>query len=73
VKKLDIVHHKFIMIFLMLVVFVVGVYFGVMLMGNGPNSMLVLLFGLVFLHTVILYVLFTQLVHIQDALGGKKK
>ena len=73
-KRLDVVHHKCIMILLMVLVFVVGAFVGVRVSSIGTDSMLVMLFAFLLLHSMLLYVIFTQLVHLDDHVKrGKKK
>ncbi len=59
------------MALLVLVVFVIGVLFGVHIIGaSGSEAMLVLVFALSFLNSVLLYVLFTQILHVRDDIAS---
>jgi 2-phospho-L-lactate transferase/gluconeogenesis factor (CofD/UPF0052 family) len=60
------------MLLLAVVVLVVGVLFGVKVLAvSGTDGTLVLLFGMLFLNTMLLYVVFTQLVHVRDDIASK--
>ncbi|MDD9953827.1 MAG: hypothetical protein OXR66_05825 [Candidatus Woesearchaeota archaeon] len=73
-KQLDIAHHKFIMLCFVLLVFLTGVFFGVKLSSlAGQEGMLVLIFGLSFLSIIMLFLIFTQVVHVHDLVRRKKK
>ena len=66
--RLDIYHHHVIAILLVLLVFVSGVFFGVKLSGatRGTDGMIIIVFSLCFLTIVMLFLLFTQIIHIRD-------
>ncbi len=71
-KQLDVMHHKFIMILLIVVMFVIGIYVGVRLVSLGTERVLVILFSFLLVQSVLLYIVFTQLVHVQDVLKRRK-
>lgn len=73
-KQLDIVHHKFIGLVIILVVLITGIIFGVRISGaTGTDGMLILLFGMVFLIVVMEFITFTQLLHVRDELKRRKR
>ena len=69
-EKIDVLHHKFIVTLLILLVLITGVIFGVRIasLGGGADGLLVLLFALVFLLVMLAFVNFTQVVHLRDDL-----
>lgn len=73
--ELDLRHHKLMMLIFVLLVFITGIFVGVKvagIAGDATTTLLVLLFGMIFLDSVLLYVIFTQLLHVQDGVGRKK-
>jgi len=75
VKKLDIAHHKVIMLCFVLVAFITGIFLGVKVaeITQETSSMMVIVFALSFLSIIMLFLIFTQIVHLEDTLGRKKK
>ena len=67
VEKLDIVHHKIILLVIMLVVLVTGMLFGVKLSyAAGADGLAVISFALQFLTITLLFLVFIQQVHVSD-------
>ncbi len=73
-KKLDIIHHKIIMLVLLVLVLITGILFGVKVnYAAGLSGMLIIIFAMLFLIVFLLFNIFTQLVHIQDDKKVKRK
>ena len=67
-EKLDILHHKIIVTIFILVIFITGITFGVKISGAtmGTDGMQIIIFALNFLIVVLLFILFTQVIHLKD-------
>jgi Na+/melibiose symporter-like transporter len=67
-EKLDIAHHKIIMTALMLFIFITLIVFGVKLQGatQGTEGMQIITFALSFLSVILLFIVFSQVVHLRD-------
>jgi hypothetical protein len=68
VEKLDLAHHKIIVTLIILIVFIVGIFFGVTISGatRGTDGMQIILFAMVFLSIILSFIIFTQLIHLRD-------
>ena len=67
-EKLDIIHHNFIILLIILVVFVTGIFFGVRISEatRGTDGMMIIVFALAFLSIAMQFILFSRLTHIGD-------
>lgn len=73
-EKLDLVHHKIILLCITLVMVVTGIFFGVTLSAKtqGTDGMLIILFSLCFLTTTLLFLVFIQLMHLREDVQNMK-
>lgn len=67
-EKLDITHHKIILLCIILIVLITGMIFGVQLSSatRGTDGLLIIVFALSFLSMVMLFVIFMQIIHMRD-------
>jgi hypothetical protein len=75
VEKLHHHHHSLIMLCMVLVVLVTGIVFGVKISNTtrGTDGLLIIVFALSFLSIVMSFLIFTQLVHLREALQERRK
>ena len=69
-EKLNTLHHKTIILIIALTSLVIGIMFGITLAAStrGTDGMQVMIFSLGFLSIVIQFIIFIQLVHLNDKL-----
>jgi uncharacterized Tic20 family protein len=78
-ERLNRTSHHLIAIVMSLAIFICGVLLGVKLAGTtqGTQGMIILVFAFGFLAVALLFILFTQLVHIRESLtelhAGQKR
>lgn len=72
-ERLDIGHHKVIALVLAVLVFVIGVFVGVKILGaSGLEGLLVIVFALLLLIMSVALLLLMKLVHVRDDLATEK-
>lgn len=74
-EKLDIWHHKIIVMLIMLAIFIGGIFFGVRLVGStaGTEGMDIIIFALLLVVLAISYITFTQIIHLRDDIEIRRK
>jgi hypothetical protein len=75
VEKLDLAHHKIIVTFIILIVFIVGIFFGVAISGatRGTDGLQIILFAMVFLTIILSFIIFTQIIHLREEMTTLEK
>jgi hypothetical protein len=74
-KKLDIWHHKLIVMLMMLLVFVGGVFFGIRVAGAtaGTDGLNITIFAVLLVSITLSYITFMQVIHLRDDIELRRK
>jgi hypothetical protein len=74
-RKLDIWHHKIIVMLMMLLIFIGGVFFGVHLSGTteGTQGLEIIIFAMLLVSIALSYITFMQVIHVRDDIEMKRK
>lgn len=74
-QKLDIWHHKLIVMLMMVAVFIGGILFGVKLSGTtaGTDGLSITIFAMLSVSIVLSFITFTQIIHLRDDIELRKR
>lgn len=67
-ERLDLIHHKTILLVILLVTLITGVIFGVKISATtrGTDGLLIIVFAMLFVIMAISFVMFTQIIHLRE-------
>ncbi|HIH24273.1 TPA: DUF2207 domain-containing protein [Candidatus Woesearchaeota archaeon] len=67
-ERLDLIHHKAILLVILIVTLITGVIFGVKISAatRGTDGLLIIVFAMLFVIMAILFVMFTQIIHLRE-------
>lgn len=67
-ERLDLIHHKAILLVILIVTLITGVIFGVKISAatRGTDGLLIIVFAMLFVIMAISFVMFTQIIHLRE-------